>query len=163
MKEWKKISRGRPSKCTVGSQRWMCETHINYWVEYIAYPAFWLSRLGIRVGWGIETNGRFEAERPPTSVGPPSGGRAALFSPMYLLYSTGHHGLVQAIFWHTCPDLDLGPCLVGGSDKYTVWHSCRMGYRNQWQIRGRKGPQLRVGELLFSPLCTLCIALDITV
>ena len=58
---------------------------------------------------GIETNGRFEAKRPPTSVGPPSGGRAAFLSPMYPLYSTRPHGLVQTIFWHTCPDLDLGP------------------------------------------------------
>ena len=23
---------------------------------------------------------------------------------------------------------------------WAVWHSCRMGYRNQWQIRGRKAP-----------------------
>ena len=30
------------------------------------------------------------------------------------LYSTRPHGLVQAIFWHTCPDLNLGPwyCLT---------------------------------------------------
>ena len=69
---------------------------------------------GIRVGWGIETNGRFEAEKPPTSIGPPSGGLAAFLSPMHPLYSTRPHGLVQAIFWHTCPDLDLGPwyCLT---------------------------------------------------
>ena len=51
-------------------------------------------------------------------------------------------------------------CLVGGSDKYwAVWHSCRMGARNQEQTRGRIGPQfrlgnLRVGELHFCPLCT---------
>ena len=64
---------------------------------------------GIRVGWGIETNGSFEAERPPTSAGPPSGERAAFLSPMHPLYSTRPHSLVQAIFWHTCPDLDLGP------------------------------------------------------
>ena len=56
----------------------------------------------------IETNGRFEAERPPTSVGPPSDGRAAFLSPVHSLYSTRPHGLVQAIFWHTCPDQDLG-------------------------------------------------------
>ena len=36
---------------------------------------------GIRVGWGIEINGRFEAERLPTSVGQPSGGQAATFVP----------------------------------------------------------------------------------
>ena len=42
---------------------------------------------------------------------------------------------------------------------WAVWHSCRMGARNQEQTRGRIGPQLRlgnlrVGELHFSPLCT---------
>ena len=26
---------------------------------------------------------------------------------LHALYSTRPHGLVQAIFWHTCPDLDL--------------------------------------------------------
>ena len=36
---------------------------------------------GIRAGWGIETNGKFEAERPPASIGPPSGGRAVTFVP----------------------------------------------------------------------------------
>ena len=51
---------------------------------------------------------------------------------------------------------------------WAVWHSCWMGYRNQWQIRGGKAPNFglghpRVGELLFCPLCTLCIALDLTV
>ena len=40
---------------------------------------------------------------------------------------------------------------------WAVWHSCRMGDRNQEQTRGRIGPQvrlgnLRVGELLFRPL-----------
>ena len=32
---------------------------------------------GIRARWGIEINGRFEAERPPASAGPPSDGWAA--------------------------------------------------------------------------------------
>ena len=46
-----------------------------------------------------------------------------------------------------------------------VWHSCRMGGRNQDQTRGRIGPQfrlgnLRVGELHFCPLCHPCTALD---
>ena len=36
---------------------------------------------GIHVGYGIEINGRFEAERPPTSAGLPSAGRAANFVP----------------------------------------------------------------------------------
>ena len=44
------------------------------------YPAF-AGPSGIRVEWGIEINGRFEAERPPASVGPPLGGRAATFVP----------------------------------------------------------------------------------
>ena len=64
---------------------------------------------GIHVGLGIEMNGRFEAERPPASAGPPLGWRAAFLTPMHPLYRTRPHGLVQAIFWHTCPDLDLGP------------------------------------------------------
>ena len=34
---------------------------------------------GIRAGWGIEISGRFEAARPPASVGLPLGGRAAAF------------------------------------------------------------------------------------
>ena len=64
---------------------------------------------GFRAGWVIEINGRFYAKRPPTSVGPPSGGQAAFQTPIHTLDSTRPHGLVQAIFWHTCPDLDLGP------------------------------------------------------
>ena len=80
----------------------------TYFLGLLAGPS------GIRVGWGIETNGIFEAERPPTSVGPPSGGRAAFLSPIHPLYSTRPHGLAQAIFLHICSDLDLGPwyCLT---------------------------------------------------
>ena len=37
---------------------------------------------GIRVGWSIVINGRFEAERPPTSAGRPWGGRAATLIPL---------------------------------------------------------------------------------
>ena len=62
-------------------------------------------------------------------------------------------------------------CLVGGSDKYwvrprlfswAVWHSCRMGARNQEQTRGRIGPHLRLGNLRVGELhfCPLCTALD---
>ena len=40
--------------------------------------AFWLGRLAF-VSDGVSNNGRLEAERPPTSVGPPSGGWAATF------------------------------------------------------------------------------------
>ena len=39
----------------------------------------------------------------------PLSGRAAFMTPMHPLYSTRPHGLLQAIFWHTRPDLDLGP------------------------------------------------------
>ena len=70
------------------------------------FPGLLAGPSGIHVGWGIETNGRFEAEKPPTSVESPSGGRAAFLSPMH---PYAPHGLVQATFWHTCPDLDLGP------------------------------------------------------
>ena len=41
------------------------------------FPGLLAGPSGIRVGWAIETNGRFDAERPPTSVGPTSGGRTA--------------------------------------------------------------------------------------
>ena len=44
-------------------------------------PGLLAGPSGIRLGWGIEINGRFEPERPPTSVGPPSGGRTATFVP----------------------------------------------------------------------------------
>ena len=43
-----------------------------------------------------------------------------------------------------------------------IWHSCRMGARNQEQTRGRIGPQLRLGNLRVGELhfCPLCTALD---
>ena len=45
---------------------------------------------------------------------------------------------------------------------WAVWHSCRMGARNQEQTRGRIGPQLRLGNLWVGELhfCPLCTALD---
>ena len=49
----------------------------SYTQFIIYFPGLLAGPSGIRVGWGIETNGRFETERPPTSVGPPSGGRTA--------------------------------------------------------------------------------------
>ena len=52
----------------------------------------------------------------------------------------------------------------GGKDLFSwaVWHSCRMGARNQEQTRGRIGPQLRLGNLRVGELhfCPLCTALD---
>ena len=77
----------------------------------IASLAFWLGRLAF-VPDGRSINERFEAENPPASVGPPSGGQVAFFfflTPMHPLYSTRLNGLVQAIFWHACPDLDVDP------------------------------------------------------
>ena len=45
---------------------------------------------------------------------------------------------------------------------WAVWHSCRMGVRNQEQTRGRIGPQLRLGNLRVGELhfCPLWTALD---
>ena len=45
---------------------------------------------------------------------------------------------------------------------WAVWHSCRMGARNQEQTRGRIGPQLRLGNLRVGELhfCPLSTALD---
>ena len=45
---------------------------------------------------------------------------------------------------------------------WAVWHSCRMGARNQEQTRGRIWPQLRLGNLRVGELhfCPLCTALD---
>ena len=52
----------------------------------MTYPAL-AGPSGIRAGWGIEINGRFEAERPLTSAGPLSGGRAATLTPFSPVYS----------------------------------------------------------------------------
>ena len=45
---------------------------------------------------------------------------------------------------------------------WAVWHSCRMGVRNEEQTRGRIGPQVRLGNLRVGELhfCPLCKALD---
>ena len=45
---------------------------------------------------------------------------------------------------------------------WAVWHSCRMGARNEEQTRGRIGPQLRLGNLRVGELhfCPLSTALD---
>ena len=67
----------------------------------IASRPFWLGRLA------FVPDGRSKSRA--ASAGQPSGGRAAFQTPMHPLYSTRPHGLVQAIFWHTCLDLDLGP------------------------------------------------------
>ena len=52
------------------------------------YPIF-AGPSGIRAGWGIEINGRFEAERPPALAGPPLGGQTGTLTPLSPKYSTG--------------------------------------------------------------------------
>ena len=69
----------------------------------IASLAFWLGSLAF-VPDGVSINGRLEAERPPVSVEPPSGGRVATFVP---IYGTRPCCLVLAITRHSCPDPDL--------------------------------------------------------
>ena len=46
---------------------------------------------------------------PRFLAGPHSGRRTAFMTPIHPLYSTRPHGLVQAIFWHTCPGVNVGP------------------------------------------------------
>ena len=58
----------------------------SYWAVHtvvliIASTGLLAGPSGIRVGWVIEINGRFEAERPPASAGPPLGGQAATSVP----------------------------------------------------------------------------------
>ena len=65
-------------------------------------------------------------------------------------------------FRHTC---QVAYCLLRARPRlfsWAVWHSCRMGARNQEQTRGRIGPQLRLGNLRVGELhfCPLCTALD---
>ena len=47
---------------------------------YTYLPGLLAGLSGICAKWGIKINGRFEAERPPASVGPPSGGQAVFDS-----------------------------------------------------------------------------------
>ena len=48
---------------------------------------------------------------------------------------------------------------------WAIWHSCRMGDRNQWQIRGRKVPNFGWATFGWASciLCPLCMALDLAV
>ena len=73
------------------------------------FSAFWLGRLAFVPDGRSKPRADSGPNRPPASAGQPSGGRAAFLIPMHALYSTRPHSPVQAIFWHTCPDLDLGP------------------------------------------------------
>ena len=63
---------------------------------------------GLRAEWGVEINDRFDAERPPASTGPPSGGQTTTLKPLSPMYSTRPCFLLQAITRHPCPDPDLG-------------------------------------------------------
>ena len=83
-------------------------THTNVNINIRDFTRLLLGRLAF-VPDRVSINGRFKDERPPNLAGPPSGGRAAFMTPMHPLYSTRPYGLLQAIFWHTCPNLDLGP------------------------------------------------------
>ena len=58
----------------------MTNTHTHTHTYIYTSLAFWLGRLAFVLD-GVSNNGRFEAERLPTLVGPPSGGRAATFVP----------------------------------------------------------------------------------
>ena len=77
-----------------------------------------------------------------------------------ILYSRGWSCVSQ----HLCNISKPFSTLVGALRLFSwaVWHSCRMGARNQEQTRGRIGPQLRLGNLRVGELhfCPLCTALD---
>ena len=98
---------------------------MNRYNWYNAYTSLALAGpSGIRAGWGIEINGRYEAKRLPVSAGLPSGGQAAFMIPMHPLYSTKPHGLVQAIyvpgsrFWSVILLASLDPhCIKWVNDK----------------------------------------------
>ena len=77
--------------------------------DFYCVLAFWLGRLAFVPDGRSKPRADSGPNRPPVSVWQPSGGRAAFQILMHALYSTRPHGLVQAIFWYTCPDLDLGP------------------------------------------------------
>ena len=67
-------------------------------------------------------------------------------------------------YWWGLEYADSIPCRGARPRRFgwAVWHSCRMGARNQEQTRGRIGPQLRLGNLRVGELhfCPLCTALD---
>ena len=100
------------------SQKWtpVLAIFFSFVLSYIIYfQGSFLGILtgpsGIRAGWAIKIKIRLGAEKAP-SFGWATFGWASCFSDP--LYSTRPHGLVQAICWHTCPDLDLGSwyCLI---------------------------------------------------
>ena len=88
----------------------------------------------------------------------------SLFSPplsLYIyVYMRGTRGVMVIVvgIGHGQSELRARPRLFS----WAVWHSCRMGARNQEQTRGRIGPRLRLGNLRVGELhfCPLCTALD---
>ena len=67
---------------------WLELSTLDYTIKYCHTSPAFAGLSGIHVGWGIEINGKFEAERPPATTGLPSGGRAAFMTHMHPLYST---------------------------------------------------------------------------
>ena len=61
------------------------------------------------------------------------------------------------VWWEAATNIGTPPLF-----SWAVWHSCRLGARNQEQTRGRIGPQLRLGNLQVGELhfCPPCTALD---
>ena len=116
-------------------------------------PAFWLGRLAfVPDGWS-KPRADSGPNRPPAS-----GGRAAFQIRLHALYSTRPHGLVQAISWHTCPDLDLGPW-YGLTHLIHIALSGSMTSRVRVSARSRPPPPfiptligLRAFDLVSSPV-----------
>ena len=84
-------------------------------------------------------------------------------------YTTGTSmwKVISMVSWLTCwtatsSCVRISVVLCPRLFSWAVWHSCRMGARNQEQTRGRIGPQLRLGNLRVGELhfCPLCTALD---
>ena len=87
--------------------------YVHYINKYSSL-AFWLGRLTFVSDRVSKLMADSRPKGPQLQLGHPRVDEL-LFSPtLHSLYSTRPHGLVQAIFWHTCPDLDLGPwyCLT---------------------------------------------------
>ena len=68
---------------------------------------------GIRAGWGIEINDRFEAERSPSSAVASSGGRAATLTLLSPIYSSIY--LVQSISRLLLSSSSYNPASLPGS------------------------------------------------
>ena len=77
-------------------------------------PSFRINTLWHSCRMGYRSMADTRPKGPQLRLGHPRVGELLFFTPMHSLYSTRPYGLVQAIFWHTCPDLDFGPwyCLT---------------------------------------------------